>query len=157
MTPPVYRLEVYLGDLFNTQSEAIVLGFIYLVSVIALPILLAYLAAWLSRLFSREKISLNRIIMRHAYSFVPLGMAIWIAHYLFHFVIAAMTIVPAMQDFFARTLNWPILGAADWQMPARYVPSFTSVQIWQSIIMYIGLFAALGLSIFAARNAHLGG
>ena len=156
MTPPVYRLELYLGDLLNTQSEAIVLGLIYLVSVILAPILLAYAAAWIGRELSRQDISLNRLIMRHAYSFVPLGFAIWIAHYLFHFAIGAMTIVPAFQDFFARTLNWPLLGTSNWQMPARYVPAINSVQIWQTIIMYIGLFTAIGLTIFASRNANKG-
>ena len=67
--------------------------------------------------------------MRHAYSFVPLGFAIWMAHYLFHFLTGAMTIVPAFQTFFQRTLRWPIRLAdtdAIWPSANRIVVSTTS-------------------------------
>ena len=78
MTPPVYALEVWLANLTGMQSEALILGLIY-VGGIGLPLLLIYGAAALARLASGVKNSLNRLIIRYAYSFVPLGFAIWIA------------------------------------------------------------------------------
>jgi len=95
--------------------------------------------------------------MRHAYSFVPLGFAIWFAHYLFHFLIGAMTIVPAFQTFFQRTLNWPILGEPNWQLAARFVPGTGTIQLLQSVITYGGLLAALALTMRAAGNAQRDG
>lgn len=161
MTPPVYVLEQRLATLLHTQSEAIVLGLIYLAGGVVGPLLLVYGAAWLSRTLTagakqREK-SLHRLLMRYAYSFVPLGFAIWFAHYLFHFLTGAMTIVPAFQTFFQRTLAWPILGEPNWQLAARFVPTVTTIQALQSVITYGGLLAALALALTAARNSHRDG
>lgn len=158
MTPPVYVLEQQLATLLNTQSEALVLGLIYLGGAVVGPLLLVYAAAWLSRLLTAgvkqgEK-TLNRLLMRYAYSFVPLGFAIWFAHYLFHFLTGAMTIVPAFQTFFQRTLQWPILGEPDWQLAARFVPMVGTIQALQSIVTYGGLLVALALVLTAARNHH---
>ncbi|MCB0106001.1 MAG: hypothetical protein KDE53_08825 [Caldilineaceae bacterium] len=158
MTPPVYVLERQLADLLHTESEALVLGLIYLVGAVAGPLLLIYLVAWLSRLLTSDgpnrTTALHRLVMRHAYSFVPLGFAIWFAHYLFHFLTGALTIVPAFQTFFQRTLQWPILGEPDWQLAARFVPTVTTIQIWQSIITYGGLLAALMLTLQAASKTQ---
>lgn len=154
MTPPVYRLETWLAQALGTSSEAIVLGLIYLVSVVAGPLLLTYAAAWLSRGLTGGATLLNRLVMRYAYSFVPLGFAIWLAHYLFHFLTGALTIVPALQTFFMQTLGWPVLGAPDWNMALRFVPSVEVIQTLQTIIMYGGLLAALAMTLNAARRAH---
>jgi len=158
MTPPVYVLERQLADLLHTESEALVLGLIYLVGAVVGPLLLIYGAAWLSRLFSaggpNRSASLHRLVMRHAYSFVPLGFAIWFAHYLFHFLTGAMTIVPTFQTFFQRTLQWPILGEPNWQLAARFVPLVSTIQVWQSIITYGGLLAALMLTLQAASQTQ---
>jgi len=161
MTPPVYVLEQRLAALLNTQSEALVLGLIYLAGGVVGPLLLVYGAAWLSRtLTARDKAhepSLNRLLMRYAYSFVPLGFAIWFAHYLFHFLTGAMTIVPAFQTFFQRKLGWPLLGEPNWQVAARFVPTVETIQLLQSIITYGGLLAALALALTAARNNRRAG
>lgn len=161
MTPPVYVLEQRLANLLNTQSEALVLGLIYLGGAVIGPLLLVYLAAWLSRTLTagakhREK-SLNRLLMRYAYSFVPLGFAIWFAHYLFHFLTGSMTIIPAFQTFFQRTLHWPILGEPDWTVAARFVPTVETIQVFQSIITYGGLLVALALALTAARKSQHNG
>ena len=161
MTPPVYMLEQRLATFLGTESEALVLGLIYLVGAVAGPLLLVYLAAWISRQLTRRAANqdgvLYRIVMRHAYSFVPLGFAIWFAHYLFHFLTGAMTIVPTFQTFFQRTLNWPILGTPDWQLALRFVPMVETIQLWQSIITYGGLLAALALSLQTAMRIHRNG
>ncbi|MEZ4863506.1 MAG: hypothetical protein R3C14_19460 [Caldilineaceae bacterium] len=161
MTPPVYVLEQQLATLLHTQSEAIVLGLIYLVGALVGPLLLVYGAAWLSRvLTARAKgtdLPLHRLVMRHAYSFVPLGFAIWFSHYLFHFLTGSMTIVPAFQTFFARTLHWPILGEPNWELATRFIPTVETIQILQSIITYGGLLAALMLTLSAARKAQRNG
>lgn len=161
MTPPVYRLEQQLAALLNTQSEALVLGVLYLAGTVVGPLLLVYGAAWLSRCMTggarRSEQSLHRLVMRYAYSFVPLGFAIWFAHYLFHFLTGALTIVPAVQTFFQRTLGLSIWGEPNWQIATQFVPTVATIQILQSIITYGGLLAAFVLALTAARKSQLDG
>jgi ferredoxin len=154
MTPPVYSLEQQLARWLNTRSEALVLGLVFMATVILLPLVLAYSAAWLGKLLSRTASSLNLIIMRYAYAFVPLGLAIWMAHYLFHFLTGAMTLVPALQTFFADTLGVPLLGEPDWTLAQWFVPSVTSIQWFQLIALTAGVLAAVYLTMNAARRAN---
>jgi polyferredoxin len=154
MTPPVYSLERWLADLLSTRSEALVLGIVFLGFAVLLPIALAYGAAWLGKLLSRSSTSLNRLVMRYAYGFVPLGFAIWLAHYLFHFLTGAMTIVPAFQTFFAETLGIPLLGEPDWTIAQWFVPPVTAIQWMQVIALVIGVLAAVYMTIRAAHRAN---
>ena len=154
MTPPAYVLEIKMASLLHTESEAIVLGLIYVVGALALPLTAVYAVAWLSRRFTVEAIGLNRQIMRYAYAFVPLGFAIWIAHYLFHFLTGAMTLVPAVQVFFAETLGRPLLGEPNWTVAQAFVPPIPLIQALQQVITWGGLAAALYVAWRAAAGAH---
>ncbi|MEZ4582980.1 MAG: hypothetical protein R3A10_15320 [Caldilineaceae bacterium] len=44
--------------------------------------------------------------------------AVWLAHYLFHFLTGMMTLVPAFQPLPAETLGTDIFGAPDWALAA---------------------------------------
>jgi len=119
MTPPVYALEIWLAGVLNTQNEGLVLALVFLAGVILIPLGLAYAAAWLGRLLAPGgERRLDRLVMAYAYAFVPLGLGVWTAHYLFHFLIGAFTIVPALQQFFANTVGLALLGQPNWQLAA---------------------------------------
>jgi ferredoxin len=154
MTPPVYALEQQLARWLNTRSEALVLAIVFLSASIVIPLGLAYGAAWVGKGLSRTTSSLNRISMRYAYSFVPIGFAVWIAHYLFHFLTGAMTLVPAFQTFFAQTLGVPLLGEPDWSLATWFVPPVTTIQWLQLIALTAGALAAVYLMINAAHRAN---
>ncbi|MCL4859771.1 MAG: 4Fe-4S binding protein [Caldilineaceae bacterium] len=154
MTPPIYDLERQMAAWLGTRSEALVLGVIYLVAAIGLPLGAAYSAAWLGNRWNQNKDSLNRLVMRYAYSFVPLGLAIWLAHYLFHFVTGAMTIVPAFQTLFADTLGIPLLGEPDWSIALWFVPSTGSIQITQLVVMAVGTLVSVHMTMRAAHGAN---
>lgn len=152
MTPPVYSLEVWLADALNTKSEALVLGLVFGVGVILIPLGLAYAAAGLGRLLAPGGESrLNRTIMAYAYAFVPLGLAVWTAHYLFHFLIGAFTIVPALQQFFARTIGLALLGQPNWQLATELIPSVATAQIIQAVVMLGGMAWALAVAWTGAK------
>jgi len=154
MVPPVYVLEERLGEILNTDSEAIVLGLIYAVSILG-PLALVYGAAWIGRLMSGGKTrSLNRVVLRYAYSFVPMGFAVWFAHYLFHFWTGGMTIVPAFQTFLYRTLNLSLFGRPNWRLASLYVPTVETIQLVQMVITYGGLILAIAVALIAANKAH---
>ena len=154
MTPPAYSLEIRIASILNTESEAIVLGFIYGIGVLILPLAMVYAAALLARQFTGEPIRINRLIMRYAYAFVPLGFAIWIAHYLFHFLTGAMTLLPAVQIFFGETLGWSLFGEPNWRLAQAAVPPIPLIQALQQVITWGGLAAALYVAWRAASNAH---
>ncbi|MEM7130313.1 MAG: FesM [Chloroflexota bacterium] len=156
MTPPVFSLEAWLARVLDTQSEAIVLGLTFLVGIIVGPLILVYGAAWLGRTLAqaKEPISLNQLVIRYAYSFVPVGFVIWFAHYLFHFLIGAMTIVPTFQTFFYRTLRLALFGRPDWTLAALFVPSVSTIQTIQMIFTYGGLLVGIGVVFSAASKAH---
>ena len=154
MTPPVYDLERSLAALLGTRREATVLALVFLVTAVVMPVALVYLAAFLSRLLTRRSLPLNRLVMRHAYSFVPLGFAIWIAHYLFHFLTGAMTIAPAAQTFFVNTLGLALLGEPNWRLAQLFVPNLVAIQTLQTLITYAGLLFAVGLSLRAAGRTQ---
>ena len=65
-----------------------------------------------ARLGLGEK-SLTNVICRFAWALVPLGFAMWLAHYSFHFFTSFDTIVPVTQRF-AADVGLASLGAPNW-------------------------------------------
>jgi hypothetical protein len=98
--------------------------------------------------------SLARLVMRHAYAFVPLGFGIWASHYLFHLLIGPFTIVPALQTFFAQVVGIPLLGEPNLRLGAALVPPLWSIQSIQILSMALGIGGALLVSWNGAKRAH---
>jgi polyferredoxin len=155
MTPPVYGLQTWLADLLNTNSEFVVLGFLFAIGVVVLPLAAVFGAAWVNRLGERESttIRLRDLVIRYAYAFVPVGFAIWTAHYLFHFLIGPLTIVPALQAFFAEVVGIPLLGQPDWTIAARAVTPLLVIRVIQLSALAIGLWLGGRTALRAARDA----
>ncbi|MFN8444942.1 MAG: hypothetical protein U0175_29420 [Caldilineaceae bacterium] len=153
MTPPVYQLESWLANLLGIQHESVILGLIY-VGGLALPVAIVYLAAWIAKQLSKSTVSLNRMIMRYAYGFVPMGFATWIAHYLYHFVTGGMTILPVTQTFFANTLGVPLFGQPNWKLATLFTPGVTSIQMAQMVIIVVGLLGGVMVAMSAAQRAQ---
>src|SRR5690606_14810406 len=81
MVPPVYELQLALGDMLNTNSDLLTLIIIFGVGNLLLPVGVTLLAAWLSRALAGRKWqqhSLRHITAAFAPAFVPLGLGIWI-------------------------------------------------------------------------------
>jgi ferredoxin len=112
MVPPVYELERWLAETFNIGSELIVLLIIFAVANLLLPVGITLLAATLARSFtdSMRKFSMRDSVAAFAPAFVPLGLGIWIAHYSFHFLTGALTIIPVFQEFLGMAGEWERFG-----------------------------------------------
>ncbi len=154
MTPPIYALEIEMASLLNLQSEAGVLGLIYLAGAFIVPLTLIYAIAMVGRRLTGEDTTLARLVMRFAYAFVPMGFAIWVAHYLFHFLTGALTLLPAAQTFFNETLNMPLLGEPNWAAASWLVPSVSMIQALQSTIMVAGFVVSVVVAWAAAKEAN---
>ncbi|HVT92394.1 MAG TPA: hypothetical protein VHD76_06085 [Bryobacteraceae bacterium] len=123
MVSPVYSFERWLGGLMRTGREAPVLAVIFGIFLVAAPVALLGLAAWISRAWAGLRAGVGQLVIRYAYSLVPLGFGMWLAHYSFHFFTGLYTIVPLTQNALA-SIGWPILGEPRWTMvglPLRYV------------------------------------
>jgi len=74
-------------------------------------------------------------------AFAPLAVAIWLAHYGFHFATGALTIIPVLQSFLlAHGLAW--LGATpNWALGA-VVPGGWLLPL-QTVVVLLGFGAAL--------------
>ena len=100
MTPPIYAAGAWLAGLLNTENEALLLLLIFAALNILLPLMLGLSAAWIGRALARQKEPLRVAFSKHTPALVPIGFAVWLAHYGFHFATGALSIIPALQNFF---------------------------------------------------------
>jgi ferredoxin len=113
MVSPVYALQAWLSGILHTTDRAPILGLLFAFGLLVEPAVLLGSAAWISRRLvgSREKL-LPRIA-RYAYCLVPLGFGVWLAHYSFHFLTGALTVVPVVQEALLD-LGWQVGGDPAW-------------------------------------------
>ena len=114
MVSPVYAFEAWLGKLLSVSSEAPVLAVIFLIFLVAEPVVLLGVAAWLTRAFGGSNLAIVPLAVRYSYAIVPLGFGMWLAHYGFHFLTGILTIVPVTQSAFA-SVGLHFLGAPLWR------------------------------------------
>jgi ferredoxin len=115
MVSPVFVLESWLGDSLNVSNEAPVLGVLFVLLLVIEPILLLGLAAWLTQLWGGAQRAVLPLVVRYAYTLVPLGFGIWLAHYSFHFLTGLYTFIPVTQSAVA-SLGWFALGEPYWNL-----------------------------------------
>ncbi len=97
MVSPVYAFEQWLAETLGLNSQAAILGLIFGLGLVLEPLVLIGGAAWLSRWLTRQSTSLWELINRYTLGLAPLGFAVWLAHYLFHFLTGFWTFGPALQ------------------------------------------------------------
>jgi polyferredoxin len=115
MVAPVYRLEAWLARSLGTTSEFVVLGCVFVCALGVLPGVLIGAAAAVARALAPAGAeSIVSVAVRYAYGLVPFGFGMWLAHYSFHFLTGALTVVPVTQSAAIDLLGWPMLGAPFW-------------------------------------------
>ncbi len=123
MVSPVYTVQHWIGGILGTHNEATVLATLFGIVLILEPALLLGLAAFWTRRVARTGESLLGIGTRFAYTLIPMGVGIWLAHYAFHFFTGLWTVVPVMQDALAG-IGITLFGAPNWSLvglPEMYV------------------------------------
>ena len=116
MVSPAYSVEAWLAQTLGSRSESVVLGCLFLVGLGIAPLVLLGSAASLTRALGRDKTSsTGRIALRYAYGLVPFGFSMWLAHYGFHFLTGALTVVPVTQSAAIDLMGSPVLGSPLWR------------------------------------------
>ncbi len=111
MVSPIVAAERQFAEAMGTSSTTLAATVFYAVMLFAIPAASLGAAATLSRRSGCQ--SIQELACRFAWSLVPLGFAMWLAHYSFHFFTSFDTIVPAAQRF-AADFRLASLGSPDW-------------------------------------------
>jgi cytochrome c oxidase assembly factor CtaG len=140
MVAPVVDFEDWIAKGINLPSTFAVTTVFYVACLIVLPVICVAVAAALSRLIVRDQ-SARSLACRFAWSLAPLGFAMWMAHYSFHFFTSFDTIVPATQRF-AADFNLGSLGAPNWSCSCcRPAPDW--LLKFELMMLDLGLLASL--------------
>lgn len=148
MVSPVYALEQWLARRMGVTTEAPVLAIVFGLFLVVEPLLLIGIAAWVTRVLSRNRSSLVALAVRYSYSLVPIGFGIWLAHYSFHFLTGLFTFIPVTQAAVAE-LGAAILGQPHWALVGLPV---NVVQIFEVGFIVLGLLGSLMTSYLLAAT-----
>ncbi|RIK20185.1 MAG: FesM, partial [Anaerolineae bacterium] len=99
MVPPFYDLMTWLAVSTGIRSEIVLLALVFGVLNLALPAAAGLSAATISRALAGKPEPLRVTFSRFAPAFIPLAVALWLAHYAFHFLTGALAIIPVLQTF----------------------------------------------------------
>ena len=104
------------------------------------------LAAALTRLLTQEAtVSTGRVALRYAYGLVPFGFGMWLAHYGFHLLTGALTIVPVTQSAAIDLTGWPALGEPLWRWAGMRPGAVFPIQLGCLLLGTAGSFAVMHL------------
>lgn len=140
MVPPVYALEEMLAGRLGTDSEGLVLALIFGAILVLLPVAAGLGVAALSRALSGREEPLRVAFSRFVPAVAPVAVAVWVAHYGFHFATGALSIIPAFQSFLLDH-GVALLGPPDWTLSAL-LP-----QPWLAPLEILVTLAGLGASL----------
>ena len=140
MVTPVYGLEAWMGQLMGTSSEPLIVGVLFLAGMVVLPAFLVGLVAKGSAKLSSSGRTVVQEATRFGYGLVPLGFGMWIAHYLYHFLIGGLAIVPVTQEYLAF-LGFSFGGAPAWAL-GPLVPGSWLLPI-ELVFLEMGLLVSL--------------
>lgn len=114
MVSPVYAVQRELAAWLGTTSETAVLAVLFGVLLVVEPLLLLAAAAALSRPALPERPGLLAVALRFVHGLVPLGVAVWAAHYGFHLLTGLWTVVPVAQQAAREAFGVALLGSPAW-------------------------------------------
>jgi hypothetical protein len=130
MTSPALAAEQRLAAVLNVRSEAPVLALIFLLGLGVAPAVLLGIAGVISRgLAHREPTTLRDTIARYAFALIPIGFGIWLAHYGFHLLTGAATIVPVAQSAAIDAIGRAALGEPAWRWVGMQPGSVFPIQL----------------------------
>lgn len=116
MISPVYSVEQAIARGTGMTARWPILGVLFALALIVEPAVLLGGAAWLTRRATAARAGLLELVNRFSRSLVPLGFGVWLAHYGFHFLTGALTVIPVTQDAVRRATGVAALGDPLWQL-----------------------------------------
>lgn len=150
MTPLAARAEAWLEATAGVPAEYYGVAMAFLAALGAAPVLVmaavAGAARWLSPAPSP---SVRSIVAAQAWVLVPFAFGVWLAHYGFHLLTGALTIVPVTQSAALDVLGWPILGEPAWRLTGVQSGAVFPLQVGS---VMLGTAGSIGLALASARQ-----
>jgi polyferredoxin len=113
MVAPVLAWRDQLSASLDQRSPMLSTSLFYVTALLVIPALIVGAVAVLSCRWGNLQVSPLRTATRFSYGLVPLGLSMWLAHYLFHFLSSFDTAIPALQRF-AGDLGLAGIGEPEW-------------------------------------------
>jgi hypothetical protein len=146
MTRPVYQVERSMASVLGVTREWPVMLTLFAVGLVAIPGVLLGAAAGLSRLtgpMATRMESFSGTIVRYSYGLIPLGTAMWAAHYGFHLLTGALTFVPVAQGAAGDLAGADVLGAPMWRLAGMQPGAVFPIQLGALLLGTIGSLALM--------------
>jgi cytochrome c oxidase assembly factor CtaG/ferredoxin len=138
MIAPVTALLDRARFLFDLQRPAIIALFLA-VGIFLIPGFIVYVAGFLSRRLGRLQVPLKPFISDFAMTLVPLGFAMWLAHFVFHLFTGSHLPIPVIERI-ALDLHLTLFGKPDWGIASWAVPQLLDFEI---LFLDLGLLVSL--------------
>lgn len=150
MTGPVYRVEQRLAAAMNVTYEIPVLAVMFVAALGVLPALVLALASAAAGLTTSGD-AIRRGMIHYALALVPFGFAMWLAHYGFHLLTGAFTILPVTQSAVADTLGWAALGPPLWNWSGMRPGAVLPIQLG---LVMLGTMGSIGVAHGISGREH---
>lgn len=154
MIAPVVEWQESLRAALGHPPRLVITTLFYAIAILVLPWATVRVAAELSRATGPIPDEWHSVALRYWAALVPLGFAMWLAHYSFHFFTSAGTIIPAAQRFAAD------FGAGSWGDPLWQCACCESAASWiihlEVLMLDVGLLASLYTCFRIAQRTSRG-
>jgi ferredoxin len=141
MVKPIDAFEQWLSRAMGGASEGWVLGLIFVAGLCVVPLALLGGAAAVTKVATGDARPVGQIAVQHAYALVPFGFGVWVAHYGFHLLTGALTIVPVTQSAAVDLLGWAALGEPRWRWTGMRPGEVFPIQLGLILLGTVGSLA----------------
>jgi len=114
MVSPVYAVLGRLSAVLGTESEWPALAALFVLALAVVPAAAVGLPAAATAWLSGGRASLGTTLTTYAPALLPLGFGVWLAHYGFHLLTGALTVVPVAQGAVLDAFGFAVLGEPRW-------------------------------------------
>jgi ferredoxin len=150
MVAPAATVEHALHGLGIT-TQPMTLAIVFVIGLMVMPLAIVGTASLATRWITRDASSVRASAVRYAYALIPFGFAFWLAHYGFHLLTGALTVVPVTQDVVARLLGWAAFGEPLWQWTGVRAGAVYSLQIG---VILLGTVGSIAIAHAMASHDH---
>jgi cytochrome c oxidase assembly factor CtaG/ferredoxin len=147
MIAPVAALLDRARFLFDLQRPIIIALFLG-TAIFLVPGIVVCTAGLLSRFLGGIQLPLKRLLSDFAMTIVPLGFAMWLAHFVFHLFTGSHTPIPVIQRV-AQDLHLTLSGEPNWGIASWAVPQLLDFEI---LFLDLGLLVSLYAGWRVARR-----
>ncbi|MEO8350144.1 MAG: cytochrome c oxidase assembly protein [Chthoniobacteraceae bacterium] len=150
MAAPVMAWRVRVVAEMGLSSPVAVVTLLFVAALVLAPIITLGGSFWISRAVGSGEAPPRELLGRFSLGLVPLGGAMWAAHFLYHLLAGYGTAWPILQQVTAN-LGIPILGRPDWAMSGLGFSADTLL-VLQTLLLDAGLLLTLYLCWRIARE-----